>query len=85
MKPENGIIAEPPVEDLDHEEMVWPQPQTEFGAKIIALAKEIDKSGLPKLSIEEIEEYLGRELGGIAAAYGDSYRKHKNGEAADIR
>ncbi|MEO6726156.1 MAG: hypothetical protein ABIU20_10295 [Blastocatellia bacterium] len=85
MKPEKQIIAKPLVENSEQDEMVWPEPQTEFGAKIIALAKEIDKSGLPKLSIEEIEEYLGRELGGIAAAYGDSYRKHKNGEAADIR
>ena len=40
--------------------MEWPEPQTELGAKLIALAKEIDKSGLPKLSIEEIEEYLDR-------------------------
>ncbi len=69
MKPETQIIAETPVEDSDQEEMVRPEPQTELGAKIIALAKEIDKSGLPKLSIEEIEEYLGRKLGGIAAAY----------------
>ncbi|MEP7336321.1 MAG: hypothetical protein ABI977_01025 [Acidobacteriota bacterium] len=60
MKPEKGIIAEPLAEDSDQEEMVWPEPQTEFGAKIIALAKEIDKSGLPKLSVEEIEEYLDR-------------------------
>lgn len=46
------------------------EPQTELGAKLIALAKEIDESGIPKLTLEEIEEYLGRELGGIAEALG---------------
>ncbi|MDQ3011096.1 MAG: hypothetical protein M3X11_10400 [Acidobacteriota bacterium] len=60
MKPEKGIITEPSVETSDQGEMVWPEPQTELGAKLIALAKEIDKSALPKLSIEEIEEYLDR-------------------------
>jgi len=44
------------------------EPQTELGAKLIALAKEIDKSGIQKLTFEEMEEYLGRELGCIAEA-----------------
>jgi hypothetical protein len=44
------------------------EPQTELGARLIALAKEIDESGIPKLTIEEIEEYLGRELGAIGEA-----------------
>ncbi|MCI0392428.1 MAG: hypothetical protein MOB07_27165 [Acidobacteria bacterium] len=48
------------------------EPQTELGAKLIALAKEIDASGIPKLTIEEIEGYLGRELGAIAEALGDA-------------
>ncbi len=43
------------------------EPQTELGAKLIALAKEIDESGIPQLTLDEIEEYLGREVGGIAA------------------
>ena len=56
-------------------EIEWPEPQSELGAKLIALAKEIENSNLPKLSTEEIEEYLGRELGGITAAYGDTIRR----------
>lgn len=39
----------------------WPEPQTELGAELIALAKEIDESGIPKLTLDEIEEYLGRD------------------------
>jgi len=78
MKPEKGIIAESPVEDSDQDEMVWPEPQTELGAKLIALAKEIDKSGLPKLSIEEIEEYLDRRN------Y-DWVDEDENGQVADVR
>ena len=71
MKPKEEMISNVTTtpQEQEEEEMIWPEPQTELGAKIIALAKEIDKSGLPKLSIEEIEEYLGRKLGGIAAAY----------------
>ena len=48
------------------------KPQTEFGARLLALAKEIDQAGTPKLSLDEIEEYLGRELGCIAEAVGES-------------
>lgn len=72
MKAEKDILAEAAA---TIPEMDWPKPQTEFGEKLIALAKEIDKSNLPKLSIEEIEEYLGRELGGIAAAFEDTAGK----------
>lgn len=72
MKAEREILEEA-VETIP--EMDWPEPQSELGAKLVALAKEVDKSGLPKLSIEEIEEYLGRELGGIAAAYEDTTRR----------
>lgn len=75
MKAEREIIAESVKADSRLAEMEWPEPQTELGAKLIALAKEIDKSDLPKLSIEEIEELLGRKLGGIAAVYGDTIRK----------
>jgi hypothetical protein len=46
------------------------EPQTELGTRLIALAKEIDEAGIPKLTLDEIEEYLGRELGGIAEALG---------------
>jgi len=48
----------------------WPESPSELGAELIALAKEIDESGIPKLTLDEIEEYLGRELGGIAEALG---------------
>ncbi len=70
MKAEREIIAEIQKDangNSDQPEFVYPEPQTELGAKLIALAKEIDKSSLPKLSIEEIEKHLGRKLGGIAA------------------
>jgi len=75
MKPKKETSTEATETVSEQNEMDWPEPQTELGAELIALAKEIDKSKLPKLSIEEIEEYLGRELGGIAAAYGDTIRK----------
>ena len=75
MKPETVIVTEPLADDSDQTEMTWPKPKTELGTRLIALAKEIDASELRKLSIEEIEEYLGRELGGIAAAYGDTIEK----------
>ena len=78
MKPEKQIIAKPAVEDSDQDEMVWPEPQTELGAKIIALAKEIHYSDLPKLSIEEIEEYLDRRN------Y-DWVDEDENGQTADVR
>lgn len=60
MEPETEIVT-----SLDALE-----PQTELGARLIALAKEIDESGIPKLTLEEIEEYLGRKLGRIAEALG---------------
>jgi len=77
MRPEEKIVLDLPEQNEDQIPLDGlPEPQTELAAKIIALAKELDKSGLPKLSIEEIEEYLGRELSGIAAAYGDTIRKN---------
>jgi len=75
MKPETVIVTEPLADDSDQSEMTWPEPQTDLGTRLIALAKEIDASELPRLSLEEVEEYLGRELGGIAAAYGDMIEK----------
>ncbi|HMV50542.1 MAG TPA: hypothetical protein PLD20_10030 [Blastocatellia bacterium] len=78
MKPRKELIsnaAAPVADQAESEEIIWPEPQTELGAKIIALAKEIHESDLPKLSLEEIEEYLGRKLGGIAAAYDKLPRK----------
>ncbi len=75
MKAEKEILAESAATNAEHTEIQWPEPQTELGAKLIALAKEIENSNLPKLSTEEIEEYIGRELGCIAAAYGDTIRK----------
>lgn len=47
------------------------EPQMDFGRKMSELFKELDASDLPKLSLEEIEEYLGRQLGGIAEAFPD--------------
>ncbi len=71
----NGLKAEEKIDLVSNviggaeAEVDWPEPQTEFGAKLIALAKELDASNTPKLSVEEIEDYLGRKLGGIAAAF----------------
>ena len=45
----------------------FPEPQTELGKKLIERAKRIRESGTPLLSFEEIEQYLGRELGTIPA------------------
>ena len=45
----------------------FPEPQTELGKKLIERAKRIRESGTPLLSIEEIEQHLGRELGTIPA------------------
>lgn len=39
----------------------WPEPRTELGAELIALAKEINAPAIPRLTLDEIEEYLGRE------------------------
>lgn len=71
MEPEKEIIPNELPDDSDNvTDIEMLEPQTELGAELIALAKEIDKSGIPKLTLEEIEEYLGRELGGIAEALG---------------
>ena len=45
----------------------FPKPQTELGKKLIERAKRIRESGTPLLTIEEIEQSLGRELGTIPA------------------
>jgi len=81
MKPEDEVVFEDEAVEAEGtanefatatqpDPTALPEPQTELGAKLIALAKEIDQSGIPKLTLDEIEEYLGRELGGIAKAYG---------------
>ncbi len=51
-----------------------PTPPNPHGPMFMALAKAIDEAGVPKLTVEEIEAYLGRPLGGIAAAYPDGKR-----------
>lgn len=71
MKAEKEAVQEISAEPAADEAVEWPEPQNEFGRKLLALAKELDASGIPKLSLEEIEEYLGRKLGGIAEAYPD--------------
>ncbi|MGE0884138.1 MAG: hypothetical protein AB7P14_11385 [Blastocatellales bacterium] len=74
MRPKKETHSEETPTVSEQSDILWPVPQTELGAKLIALAKEINESNLPKLSVEEIEEHLGREIGGIAAAYGDASR-----------
>ncbi len=71
MEPETVIVPNEPSDDSNNvTSLDMLEPETELGAKLIALAKEIDESGIPKLTLDEIEEYLGRELGGIAEALG---------------
>ena len=58
MKAENLVASESQTESI-----VWPEPKTEWEAEFLALMKAIDDSGIPKLSVEEIEEYLERTPG----------------------
>jgi hypothetical protein len=78
MKVEKETMAEtsagPPVEATG----TGAEPQTDFRQKLSELFKELDASDLPKLSLEEIEEYLGRKLGGIAEAFPDGIIPHSN-------
>ncbi|MGH9837394.1 MAG: hypothetical protein ACREEM_01265 [Blastocatellia bacterium] len=86
MKPENEIVFEDAVVETEGatsgstapepDPAALPEPRTELGAKLIALAKEIDEAGIPKLTLDEIEEYLGRKLGGIAEAHGKASQIH---------
>ncbi|MBL8206701.1 MAG: hypothetical protein JNM09_20880 [Blastocatellia bacterium] len=57
-----GHYLKSDAEQDDH----FPEPKTELGKKLIAHAKRIRESGAKLLSIEEIEEHLGRKLGDIA-------------------
>ena len=57
----------------------FPEPKTELGKKLIEHAKRIRESGTKLLSIEEIEEHLGRKLGDIAA----KLKEHKTPHDAD--
>ncbi len=77
MKAEKEIMEKSETVAVTEAVVVWPEPQTALGATLIALAKELDASEMPKLSIEEIEEYLGRKLGGIAEAYPNGIITHK--------
>lgn len=47
-------------------------PESERAIKLLEIIQSLDDSTIPKLSVEEIEEHLGRELGGIAEAYGET-------------
>ena len=71
MKAEREIVSEPKATSETEVEFEYPEPQSELAKKLWPLLKALDASGTPKLSLEEIEEYLGRPLGGIAAAFPD--------------
>ena len=71
MKAEREIVSESNAIDETEAEFEYPEPQSELAKKLWPLLKALDASGTPKLSFEEIEEYLGRPLGGIAAAFPD--------------
>lgn len=69
MKAEREIISEPKAVDETKAEFEWPEPQSEMAKALLPALKALDASGTPKLSLEEIEEYLDRPLGEIAAAF----------------
>lgn len=52
------VVSNPPFE--------YPEPKTPLGKRLIELAKQAEAAGVEPLTVEQIEEYLGRELGGIA-------------------
>ena len=55
MKVESIAASEPQTESI-----VWPEPQTEWQAELLSLMKAVDESGAPKLTAEEIADYLER-------------------------
>ena len=63
MKAEKEMVvaSEPAANAADA--MIWPEPQSEWGRELLALMKAVDASGIPKLSVEEIEAYLERPSG----------------------
>lgn len=63
MKVETLVTNEPQADSADEYEIVWPEPQTELAKELLPLLKALDASGIPKLSLEEIEAYLERPLG----------------------
>ena len=71
MKAEREVISDTQAVDETEAEFEYPEPQSELAKKMWPMLKALDASGTPKLSLEEIEEYLGRPLGGIAAAFPD--------------
>lgn len=71
MKAEREIISEPKAVDEAKAEFEWPEPQSEMAKALLPALKALAASDTPKLSLEEIEEYLGRKLGGIAEAFPD--------------
>jgi hypothetical protein len=52
------VVSPPP--------FAYPEPKTPLGKRLIELAKQAEAEGVEPLTVEQIEEYLGRELGGIA-------------------
>ena len=71
MKAEREVVSDSKAVGETEAEFEYPEPQSEMAKALWPLLKELDASGTPKLSLEEIEEYLGRPLGGIAAAFPD--------------
>jgi hypothetical protein len=63
MKVETNTAFEPQAVILSEDAIIWPEPQSEWGVELLGLLKAIDESGIPKLSEEEIEDYLERSRG----------------------
>lgn len=73
--------SSPQLSIVERSDEAYPEPQTPLGAKLIELSRQAEADGVPQLTIEEIEQWLGRELGGIAA----QIRKAQSGEQdADV-
>ncbi len=63
MKAEKEIVSRPKVVVEAEAEFDYPEPQSDWGRELLALMKAVDDSGIPKLSVEEIEAYLERPSG----------------------
>ena len=69
MKAEREIIVDTNPVEPTQSGFEYPEPHSELAQKLWPLLKALDASETPKLSLEEIEEYLERPLGEIAVAF----------------
>ena len=56
------VVASEPAANTE-DAIIGPESQSEWGKELLALMKAVDDSGIPKLSVKEIEAYLERPSG----------------------